>query len=183
MKPVEQILADIHKGDTRRAEHELERSRHQNVDAGRVHVENPGSAHLVVVDHEERIDRPRLLRHGREVEPVPVLVTPVRHGDDLDALVDHVVERGGLDQILVRRRYLPDVRSPLRLRVPQLRDGGEAEVVEDDAGPTAEVEAGSKDAERLTRGEAEGDLARARVDELGERGAQLLVPGDPRIPR
>ena len=126
---------------------------------------------------------PRLLRHGREVEPVPVLVTPVRHGDDLDALVDHVVECGGLDQILVRRRYLPDVRSPLRLRVPQLRDGGEAEVVEDDTGPTAEVEAGSKDAERLTRGEAEGDLAQARVDELGERGAQLFVPGDPRIPR
>ncbi len=78
---------------------------------------------------------------------------------------------------------MPDVRSPVRLRVPQLCDGGEAEVVEDDAGPTPEVEAGGKDAERLTRGEAEGDLTRARVDELGERGAQLLVPAEPRIPR
>ena len=125
----------------------------------------------------------RELDDALEVDAGAVAVADLRDRDERRALVDRGVERLERHDGRVALRHVADREAAVLLRVPDLPDGRELEVGDDDAVAPAVRAQAARDGVHAGRDRGrDGDLVVVGADEAGEARARRLGALHPVLP-
>ena len=179
---LDELASAVEESEPGRAEQVLENARAEEVDAELLDVNRQRADRLEGVEEHERSPLVCEVDDLAHVDHRPVAVADVSDRDEQRVVVDRALEVLERDRAVVRSRNVLDTRTARLLRVPDLADGRELPVGEDDLRAPRETESACERAHSRGQGRRDGDLVRDRVDEAGEGSARGLLALDPVLP-